>query len=814
MQYITHPDTTATVLQVLDGKYFLECIKQPRPSSAIIFYLRSRSSRRIGLDYPDNLELANKSRRQGLIWDGSCWSGKEFSVNRLIDSVTKNYPQVPKIKAVRQFEDVQAVFVNLGKLILFKSGSLQREYAQLLLNSCDINWLVLAETANDVAEVTAIMPHKTAKRLRAELKARGARISNSLSDYIACPVNVSVTGWVLHLKFSSVDVRHLAFAAPQVSQDNPPILGPWNWTLTTTRTMWNEIRRALDKAEIPWCGDNPDQLAVRSPIKFDARKIGGWDDRTVAGQSLHQYQREGIQFAASRGMRAIIADEMGTGKTIQAISCARGIGASRIVVVCPANARYVWDAEIKSWRKPGDRAPIIWHSGIGAFSPEAQWVIATYDQLTVRTKFLEIDDDDEAILRHNRSDGFELSYHKLAHPDQEKTVRIVLSILTPQMPASNLYISLSLRKAWHQAVREMEKRLKFIQTIKAWKPEILIVDEAHKVKNEQAKRTHAVRQFALITPYVLALSGTPIRNHAGEPAVIMSIIDPDSTAALNQLTADCSYYSQKYENAVSECLGWYMIRRQKKDVLHELPEKIRQWIPLRPAKSFVLKIVAEYKLALSHVIEGEGIGLSQVNAVERAAAVLAQIKIADGQIADAIKNIVNEKGCCVVFGCHIDALDRLNQQLRERGMRVARVDGRTSTLNRSVAVKDFQQGAADIFLATIRAGGEAITLTRADTCVIYELPWVPAEILQAEDRCHRVGQKASRYHIIHFHAAGYEIDEILVRLHATKLGRINRVLGEDTNIFFGATNDPAVSLIREVAEELRSNSKRVPQYIP
>ncbi len=109
-------------------------------------------------------------------------------------------------------------------------------------------------------------------------------------------------------------------------------------------------------------------------------------------------------------------------------------------------------------------------------------------------------------------------------------------------------------------------------------------------------------------------------------------------------------------------------------------------------------------------------------------------------------------------------------------------DGRTSQIERKRAESEFQNGDLQVFIGGINAAGEAITLTRADTVVFAELDWVPAALLQAEDRIHRVGQKCN-CQVIQLIAKidRTNLDEEMILIIGSKLERIGQVLDEDTN---------------------------------
>lgn len=167
--------------------------------------------------------------------------------------------------------------------------------------------------------------------------------------------------------------------------------------------------------------------------------------------------------------------------------------------------------------------------------------------------------------------------------------------------------------------------------------------------------------------------------------------------------------------------------------------------------------------------------------IERARTALGLAKVLGGAVSDLVLDVVENKGCCVVFCAHHQVSDNLKVQLQQKKLRVAVVDGRTSQKDRASLVNEFQHGQLDVFIGGINAAGEAITLTRADTVILVELDWVPAALLQAEDRIHRVGQR-SNCHVIQLIARlpdNFNLDEMMVDLIGTKVARIGAVLDED-----------------------------------
>ena len=167
--------------------------------------------------------------------------------------------------------------------------------------------------------------------------------------------------------------------------------------------------------------------------------------------------------------------------------------------------------------------------------------------------------------------------------------------------------------------------------------------------------------------------------------------------------------------------------------------------------------------------------------IEMARKFLGIAKVEGGEIADLVANVVEDKGCCVVFCAHQQVSDLLSHQLGQRKIKSKVVDGRmTRQGERAKIVDEFQNDHLDVFIGGIHAAGEAITLTRSDTVIFVELDWVPAALMQAEDRIHRVGQKRNCQIIqVIARVSGENLDEDMILALGSKMKRIGEVLGEN-----------------------------------
>jgi SWI/SNF-related matrix-associated actin-dependent regulator 1 of chromatin subfamily A len=316
--------------------------------------------------------------------------------------------------------------------------------------------------------------------------------------------------------------------------------------------------------------------------------------------------------------------------------------------------------------------------------------------------------------------------------------------------------------------------------------DLLVLDESHYLKNPTAKRTAAVYgrrkqgyQEAIVPIYrrrTIALSGTPIPNRPIELWTTVSNLDPQG------LGKSWFAYAHRYCAAEKTRYGWdtsgasnldelqarlresILVRRLKGDVLTELPPKRRQVIELpangsaavveRERRAFarnqnllselraavrVAEIsddVAAYRAAVNALRSGASAGFAEISKLRHEVA-LSKVPHAVEHIHDAVES----SGAVVVFAHHKDVVAQIQDALQEREISVVTLTGDHTIDQRQAAVDGFQRGDVQVIILTIAAGGVGITLTRSAHVVFVELDWVPGNLTQAEDRCHRIGQR-------------------------------------------------------------------------
>jgi SNF2 family DNA or RNA helicase len=313
------------------------------------------------------------------------------------------------------------------------------------------------------------------------------------------------------------------------------------------------------------------------------------------------------------------------------------------------------------------------------------------------------------------------------------------------------------------------------------RPRALVVDESHYCKNPQAKRTQAVRRLAASIPdggLRLALTGTPVLNHAEELISQLRVI-----GRLEDFGSGARFSKQFQGPLTEERLHWHLrrrcfVRRLKREVLPQLPPKRQVVVPV------ALDNEREYRLAEQDVIawlREQPLDLGDLNA--RIAATLRAERLAQlgtlqrlaarGKLNAAlawIHDFLASGEPLVVFARHVD----VQRAVLERFPDALHLMGRDTLAEREAAVRSFQRAdGPPLIVGATRVAAQGITLTRASNVAFLELEWTPALHDQAEDRCHRIGQRdaVTAWYLL---AAG-TIDETMARLIESKRGHIAAV---------------------------------------
>jgi SNF2-related domain/Helicase conserved C-terminal domain len=445
--------------------------------------------------------------------------------------------------------------------------------------------------------------------------------------------------------------------------------------------------------------------------------------------TLRPYQNEGVAFLQrlrESGVGGVLADEMGLGKTLQTIAHiwiekSEGRLDAPVLVVGPTSLVGNWVREIGKFA-PGLRVVVLHGTerhGRWAEAAKADVIVTTYP-IVVR--------------------------------DEEKFAELRFSTV--------------------------------------------VLDEAQTIKNARSQARRALAR--VVSENRVCLTGTPVENHLGE---LWSIFDWLAPGLLGDQLAFRRFWRQPIEDqrdaerlaALRETVSPYVLRRLKRDVAKELPPKTELQVPVElggkqrdlyeairvAAHADVRKAIHSKGLAASHLMildaltklrqvccDPRLVPMDAARNVTESAKLEAFLAMVGGQLAGGHR--------VLVFSQFTSMLALIGEALQARGVSYLTLTGATRDRQRVVDV--FEEGRADVFLISLKAGGTGLNLTSADTVVHYDPWWNPAAQAQATDRAYRIGQRRPVF--VHSLYVAGSVEERVLLLQQKKRWLSMSILGD------------------------------------
>lgn len=321
-----------------------------------------------------------------------------------------------------------------------------------------------------------------------------------------------------------------------------------------------------------------------------------------------------------------------------------------------------------------------------------------------------------------------------------------------------------------------------------------ILDESQAIKNSDTQTAKAV--LLLRAKHRLALSGTPIENHLGELFSLFRFLNPamfGSRAEFDRHYAQPIQQQDDREAALElrRKIYPFILRRLKRDVLKELPDKVEQtlFVDMSPEQKRLYECRRRfYYETLKQRIGKEGLHASRFFVLEallelRQLATIPEEK-SEGAIlspkremlVESVQDAVLNGHKVLVFTNFLAAVDLLSADFTERGIGHLTLTGATG--NREALVRQFQtRDDIKVFLLTLKTGGLGLNLTAADTVFVFDPWWNTAAEAQAVDRAHRIGQDRTvfTYRLI----ARDSVEEKILQLQERKKRLFDAVIGSD-----------------------------------
>jgi len=311
----------------------------------------------------------------------------------------------------------------------------------------------------------------------------------------------------------------------------------------------------------------------------------------------------------------------------------------------------------------------------------------------------------------------------------------------------------------------------------------IVLDEAQAIKNMSTRRSQAA--MSLQGKFKMITTGTPIENHLGELWNLFRFINPGLLGSLQRFNKRFATPIEKDRDPearrrLKRLIQPFMLRRRKSQVLAELPSRteITLQVELSPEETAFYEALRRRAM--------ESLDASQAQAGQKHLQILAEIMRLRracchpqlvlpeapatcakmevfGQVLDELQDN-NHKA--LVFSQFVDYLQIVRHYLDDRGMHYQYLDGSTPARQRKKRVDAFQAGEGEVFLISLRAGGQGLNLTAADYVIHLDPWWNPAVEDQASDRAHRIGQE--RPVTIYRLVTRNTIEEKIVALHQRK----------------------------------------------
>ncbi|CAG9535369.1 unnamed protein product [Cercopithifilaria johnstoni] len=438
---------------------------------------------------------------------------------------------------------------------------------------------------------------------------------------------------------------------------------------------------------------------------------------------LREYQFEGVNwllYCYYNKQNCILADEMGLGKTVQTICFLQqvydyGIHGPFLIVV-PLSTIHNWQREFETWT---DMNTIVYHGS------------ASSRQIIQQTEF---------YYRPEELKG-----------GKRNVVKFDALITTFEMVVSDC---------------DVLKQISY---------QVCIIDEAHRLKNRNCKLLTS-GLLSLTVEHRILLTGTPLQNSIEELYSLLNFLEPEqfhSSSAFLEQFGQCQTEDQVQR--LQDILKPMMLRRLKEDVEKTLQPKEETIIEIQLSNTQKKYYRAILERNFSHLCKGTSVPSLMnammelrkccnhpflINGAEEQ--ILAEVKAghpdwneddiyqhalvqSSGKlvlIAKLLPKLHADGHKVLIFSQMVRVLDIIEEFLVAQNYTFERIDGNVRGDLRQGAIDRFSKKDSDrfIFLLCTRAGGLGINLTAADTVIIFDSDWNPQNDLQAQARCHRIGQ--------------------------------------------------------------------------
>ena len=500
--------------------------------------------------------------------------------------------------------------------------------------------------------------------------------------------------------------------------------------------------------------DKNSNINVNKNEKYTSliKNINATNDRKIPkglNKVLRDYQKVGFKWLSNidnYNFGGILADDMGLGKTIQVLS---------VILDYIENTKKSNSSLVVC----PSSLTLNWYNEAKKFAPELNVLVINGDVIEREKKI--------------------------------KNIRKYDLIIT----------SYDLLKRDIEVYKELEYKFKF-----------LIADEAQYIKNNNTKNARAIKQIEADTKY--ALTGTPIENSLNEMWSIFDLIMPGYLFTYKKFKKDFEMpivkdNDEKALNKLKMLIEPFVLRRTKKEVLKELPDKatsiLNNEMTLEQEKIY-LSYLARARDELNEEIETKGFEQTRIKILAlltrlrqiccHPSLFISNYKGESGklnQCMELVKDGIESGHKILLFSGYTSMFQIIEEELKKNNINYLKLTGRTRVRDRLKLIEEFNSNEdIKLFLISLKAGGTGINLTSADMVIHYDPWWNLSVENQATDRTHRIGQtkKVQVYKLI----TKNSIEEKIYDLQKRKEELIDNMLSTKTKFISNLSKEDILRL--------------------
>lgn len=529
-------------------------------------------------------------------------------------------------------------------------------------------------------------------------------------------------------------------------------------------------------------------------LKAEQLDVSGEDYSFVKIQP-YDYQKKAIKFFEINNGIAILGDQPGVGKTNPAFTYAVK-HKLRTLIICPASLKLMWRKEILKFTnekafvykfRPKKKSKIIAYT-----KEESLFHITNYESIESYIK-IEYHHKCNGNMVQAKGGMGKCNWEQTDLTKQYKKCPICENTGTIKTRATSL---VSFKDALGQEIDPVDY-------------DLIIIDECHRMKELKTTWTKIIHKAFSCIPKKILLSGTVIKSRPFEFFSTLNFIMPEEWKNSHE-------FGVRYGAGYQDNFGWdyngasnleelftrvspYFLRRLKRDVLKELPEKTYLEIPIELDDKEYTEYQKLEKEVKKEIIDGKEIEKkdSYLAKVHKLKMFTGKIKVK--RVMEMIEDIIDSGEKVVVISDYTEMAEEI---VKYFGNIAVLHTGKMSNTDKQESVDKFQEDKnIKIFSGMVIASGVGITLTAASKLIVIGFPWTPGDLEQVHDRIHRAGAISDNVEIITF-VCQDTIDEDIIELLNEKSYIISKTL--DNTEFKRENKIVDASIYKNLIERLKN----------